>query len=328
MMLCYVRNAGGRWSVPAFWSMIQIRRIPSAAGRVKLPPVSVPSQGRLLRGREVSVFYDDRRAPAVVAEHDHGQLQIGLLFEPAEYVLSWRLISGELREQRLVGPQLYLVAPGQVHGCRWETEIELLVLYTEESFWRRRVKRKIAGVSIAEAALGGNRDIVIWQLASTLRQLCSENGEPDARLVEIVGGALALRAIKLLCTVQAIPGMVGSVLSPNRLRAVEEYIQRQLAYDIHVVDLAKQVGHSVAHFTAVFKNTTGLAPYAYIMRCRMLKAHELLGTGEYRLGEVARAVGYLDQGHFSWRFSDYFRYPPKLLMTQARARSFKDRKIS
>lgn len=302
--------------------------INQASRRLELPPVSVPSHRELLRGREISLLYDECQAPAVVAEHEHQQLQIGLLFEPATYVLSWRMPSGEPREQRLVGPQVYLVAPGQVHAWRSETEIELLVLYAEGSFFRRWVKRKIAGVSIAETGSGGNRDIVLWQLASTLRQLCGEDGEIDAGLVEIVGGALALRAIKLLCSAQPVPGVVGGILSPNRLRAVEEFIQKQLAYDIHVVDLAKQVGHSVAHFTAVFKNTTGLAPYAYIMRCRMLKAHELLGTGEYRLGEVARAVGYLDQGHFSWRFSDYFRYPPKDLMTQARGKSFKSRKKS
>jgi AraC family transcriptional regulator len=302
--------------------------INQASRRLELPPVSVPSERGLLRGQETSLLYDECQSPAVVAEHDHQQLQIGLLFEPATYVLSWRMPSGEPLEQRLVGPQVYLVAPGQVHACRSETEIELLVLYVEESFWRRYVKRKMAGVSIAEAASGGNRDIVLWQLASTLRQLCNENGETDLRLVEIVGGALALRAIKLLCSAQPVPGVVGGILSPNRLRAVEEFIQKQLAYDIHVVDLAKQVGHSVPHFTVVFKNTTGMAPYEYITRCRMLKAHELLRTGEYRLGEVARAVGYEDQGHFSGRFREHFRYPPKFLMTQARGKSFKSRKKS
>jgi AraC family transcriptional regulator len=297
-----------------------------ASRRLELPPVSVSSQRGLLRGREISLFYDERRSPAAVAEHKHQELQIGLLFEPATYLLSWRMRSGEPREQRLAGPQVYLVAPGQVHACRWETEIELLVLYAGKSFWRRYVERKIAGVSIAESATGGNRDIVLWQLASTLRQLCNENGGTDERLVEIVGGALAIRAIKLLCAAQPVQGVAGCVLSPNRLRAVEEFIQKELAYDIHVADLAKRVGHSVPHFTVVFKNTTGMAPYEYITRCRMLKAHELLRTGEYRLGEVARAVGYEDQGHFSGRFREHFRYPPKFLMRQARGESFESRK--
>ena len=299
-----------------------------ASRHMEFPPVAASSERGLLRGREISLLYDKCRSPEAVAEHDHQGLQIGLLFEPATCLLSWRMPSGEAQEQRLVGPQVYLVAPGQVHACRWETEIELLMLFAEESFWQRYVKRKMAGVSIAESASGGNRDIVLWQLASTLRQLCNEGGEIDEGLVEIVGGALAIRAIKLLCAEQPIAGMAGGVLSPNRLRAVEEYIQKELAYDIHVADLAKRVGHSVPHFAAVFKNTTGLAPYEYITRCRMLKAHELLRTGEYRLGEVARAVGYEDQGHFSWRFREHFRYPPKFLMSQARRRPFKSRKKS
>ena len=92
--------------------------ISQASRRLELPPVAAPSQRGLLRGREISLLYDECRSPAVMAEHKHQELQIGLLFEPATYLLSWRMPSGEPREQRLVGPQVYLVAPGQVHACQ------------------------------------------------------------------------------------------------------------------------------------------------------------------------------------------------------------------
>jgi AraC family transcriptional regulator len=294
---------------------------------VQLPPTSVPYKRELLRGREVSLFYQCQ-PPAIIGEHQHRQLQIMLLFEPASCVLSWRTASGEVRERRLVGPHVHLVAPKQVHACRWETEGELLVLYAEESFWRRRLKQKITGVLIADYLSAANQDMVLWQLASTLRQLCNEDGDLDPRLVETVGGALALRSIKLLCGAPVLLNGSGGVLSPNRLRSVDDFIHKELSYDIHVADLAKKAGHSVPHFTAVFKNTTGLAPYEYITRCRMTKAHELLLTGEYRLGEVARAVGFSDQGHFSWRFRKFFRYPPKFVMMRARLKSLKGPKKS
>ncbi|MBI2512163.1 MAG: helix-turn-helix transcriptional regulator [Opitutae bacterium] len=246
-------------------------------------------------------------------------MQIAILLEPAKLVFSWRTPSGEWREQRIVGPQFYVVAPGVFHASRWEANGEIMVLYVEERFWRRKMNN-VSGAIFAEPNSRANRDLVLWQLCSTLRQLCDE-GQSASRLLETVAGAVALQVMELLCGAPQSKDTVGGVLSPNRLRILDDYIRKELSYDIHVADLAKKVGQSVPHFTAVFKNTTGLGPYEYITRCRMLRAHELLATGEYRLGQVARAVGYDDQGHFTWRFRSFFKYTPKLLMMQARLKS-------
>ena len=177
----------------------------------------------------------------------------------------------------------------------------------------------IAPFVTSDMVPGATRDLVVWQLAATLRQIHFEKNCVDAKLMLEVAGSVARRAMKVLggLTALALPGQAR--LSPERMRVVEEFIQAQLRYEIHVEDLARKVGLSLAHFTTVFTATTGLSPYKYITRCRMLRAREMLQTGEFRIGEVATAVGVPDLGYFSFRFKQYFSYSPRSVLLQGRS---------
>jgi AraC family transcriptional regulator len=287
-----------------------------------LPPASIPYRRPLLRGREVSLYYDEQR-PVVWEEHCHDQVQIGLHFEPALCIFRWRSSKGESIEERLVGQQLCIVAPGQLHSARWENEAELLVLYVEMPLVRRASARKLSGVLIADSASDASHDPVTWQLASTLRHLCCEQERPDLFFVEAVGSALAMRLIKLLGETDASPKRAGARLSRSRLRLVTDYLREHLSHPIHVTDLARRVGLSDAHFSEVFKNTTGLSPYGYLNQTRLIKAHELIVSGEHRMGEVAEATGFYDQSHLAGHFRKLFGYTPKVLQAHTRALAVK-----
>jgi AraC family transcriptional regulator len=299
---------------------------PTAAGsqRLELPPASLPYRRGLHSGNEISIYYDLQR-PIVWPEHQHEQVQITLLFEPATCLFAWRVPEGGM-EQRLTGPQICVVAANQPHACRWEREADLLVIYIELSLLRRIGIQDISGVLITQSGSHASHDVVIRELASTLRLLCREQNKLDALSVDGIGGVLATRLLKLLVTAGAESTASGARLSPNRLRLVTDYINAHLSYDIHVADLAKQVGQSAPHFAEVFKNATGQAPYEYITQCRMLRAHEMLLTGEYRLHEVGEAVGYEDQGHFSTKFRNFFGYSPKVLLARVELKTGKSPK--
>ncbi len=291
---------------------------------MELPPASIPYRRGLHHGGEVSLYYDLQRS-TVWAEHQHEQVQIMLLFAPATCQLTWPTAEGA-QEHRLAGPQLCVVPPNQPHTSRWEREADLLAVFVEPSLLRRVGVQELSGVQVTQSASSASHDLVVWELASTLRYLCREQEQLDEFSVESIGGALAIRVVKLLFAVAAESTAIGPRLSPNRLRLVTDYIQAHLHYDIHVADLAKQVGQSSPHFAEVFKNATGQSPYEYITQCRMLKAHEMLLTGEYRLHEVGEAVGYEDQGHFSAKFKGFFGYSPKVLLVRAEFKTGKSPK--
>ena len=258
---------------------------------------------------EISVRYD--REPANLATKERrDRLQLGLFFEPGVCALSWGDTPETLCERRLTGPQLFLIPAGIAHAIRWEKTSELLVLHLAEVYWRRMAPQNVSGLMTAEPG-GTSGDVVLWLVASTLRSLASEPDGPDVRLARtMVANAFVIRALKLMFGGPTVVSDLAGGLSANRLRAVDAYIDRQLRYDIHVADLAKQVGLSVNHFTTVFKEKTGFTPYEYITRRRMLRAYELLSTGEFRVAEVAHAVGYDNHSNFGLRFREFFKVTP------------------
>jgi AraC family transcriptional regulator len=290
---------------------------PTHSRRLQLPTGSIPYARALLRGEEVSLYHA-HQPPIELPAHSHDQGQVSFLIEPASCRLKWPEAKGDWTEQALHGPHVYFVAPGQEHTSRWETEAELLEIYCEPDALRRIARRKLTGVILADAASAAGRDFVVWQLVSLLRHLGDEP-TPDMELVEHIALGLVARVVKLLTAKPAASVAVqGPVLSRDQVRRIHEYVRKNLPWEIHVADLAKLMDRSVAHFTEVFKNTTGTNPYEFITECRMLKAHELLFAGGQTLGKVSRAVGFQDQGYFSRKFRDFFGYGPRFLLRHTR----------
>jgi AraC-like DNA-binding protein len=286
-------------------------RRPRSTKLVLIPP-SLPD--RLFSGREVSLYYALQRA-GQWERHHRTQLEIALFFTPAVVRVGWRASAGEWREQEMHGPHVCLIAAGLPHRCHLENDAELLVLYVERSLVRRIIKRKISGVVFAESA---HHDLVVWFLASALRELCTEREPRDFWMIDGIGARLVRRLIDRINQQKSPTVPTGPALSAGDLEKVLRYMQANMKHDIHVVDLAKQTGHSVQHFSELFKNKTQLAPYHYLKEVRMMKAYQMILAGDHNLREIALAVGYTNTDHFSENFRKTFKESASVLLARAR----------
>ena len=75
--------------------------------------------------------------------------------------------------------------------------------------------------------------------------------------------------------------------------------------------IAKEIGMSRTNFFNHWKNLTGKAPVEFINRVRMEKAHELLESGEYRIGEIPEAIGLKDVKNFRIKYKKHFGIPSR-----------------
>jgi AraC-like DNA-binding protein len=106
---------------------------------------------------------------------------------------------------------------------------------------------------------------------------------------------------------------------PVRMRRrIEEYIDVHLERDLSVDALASQFGISPSYFARSFRSSVGLAPHAYVMRRRILRAQELLASTELALADIALATGFADQSHFCRRFHEMAGVPPRTFRLQHR----------
>jgi AraC-like DNA-binding protein len=107
-------------------------------------------------------------------------------------------------------------------------------------------------------------------------------------------------------------------LPARMLRCIEEYVDVHLEQDLSVEELASHVGMSTSYYARSFRKSVGLAPHAYVMRRRLLRAQELLASTEVPLADIALATGFADQSHFCRRFHEMTGVPPRAFRLQHR----------
>ena len=97
------------------------------------------------------------------------------------------------------------------------------------------------------------------------------------------------------------------------------YIEDNPDRAISLRELAGAAGLSRFHFSRVFKRHLGLSPARYVERARIEQAKALIVNAEMSLANIALAVGFADQSHFSRRFRvNEGRSPAKFAREQAR----------
>lgn len=125
--------------------------------------------------------------------------------------------------------------------------------------------------------------------------------------------ALLLRAIHLHLA-ETTPD-AGFPLARRRgdrldLKRIDAWVDRHLADEIRVEQLATLCAMSVGHFHERFRERLGMTPQAYVQDRRLRHACTLVGHSDLSLGHVASLVGFRDQGSFSRAYRRRFAISP------------------
>jgi AraC family transcriptional regulator len=100
-------------------------------------------------------------------------------------------------------------------------------------------------------------------------------------------------------------------LAMTTLRRLDDYVGTYLADDIGIADLAVLAGVSRFHFARMFKATTGMTPYRYVLERRIERADALLRQSSLSIGEVAAATGFADQSHLARHVKQRYGITPR-----------------
>lgn len=91
-----------------------------------------------------------------------------------------------------------------------------------------------------------------------------------------------------------------------RLQRVRHHVTTNPRIEFDIPQLARMANYSPWHFIKVFHAVFGEAPYAYLMRCRIEHARQLIEQGALAVGEAARAAGFESRATFSRAFRQRF----------------------
>jgi AraC family transcriptional regulator len=80
---------------------------------------------------------------------------------------------------------------------------------------------------------------------------------------------------------------------------VKEFVHAKIEDELRLSELAQSVGLSTAHFSEMFRKSTGETPHQFVLRLRVERAKEMLRLAESRVLDVAIACGFKTQQHFA-----------------------------
>lgn len=207
---------------------------------------------------------------------------------------SVRLQPGDLVLYPAHSPQYYRRDP----ACpRWEHRWAALPSVDRWQAWLDWPER--CGAALIQRSLG-----LDWpqRLKSLMDDLVESTRQQDDRYQALAGHVFG----ELLLRVQVAAPAQGDAV----VQAACAAMQRRLAYDWSVAELAILGGVSPSRFAHRFRAATGLSPMRWRDQQRMQQAADLLvGTGQ-AVKQVARAVGYSDPLYFSRVFKRHYGISP------------------
>lgn len=103
-----------------------------------------------------------------------------------------------------------------------------------------------------------------------------------------------------------------SMTRPRSIEATLQYLQKNINQSLTLADMADNVGLSVAHFSALFKQQMGYSPVDYFIHIKIQRACFLLDTTSLSVSQVGLQVGYKDPYYFSRIFRKVMGIPPRV----------------
>jgi AraC family transcriptional regulator len=106
------------------------------------------------------------------------------------------------------------------------------------------------------------------------------------------------------------PDIPSSGFSAHRVHQVMNLI-KQHPEDEHPLErMAAEAGVTPTHFIRIFKKASGLTPHQYVMRTRMDRAQQMLASSDLTVAQIAEALGFASQSHFTRAFRSFTRQTP------------------
>jgi AraC family transcriptional regulator len=258
---------------------------------------------------DVLKMEEHRVLPQETAESSARAHHLAMRLGPPGKV-EWRITGERARCGVVVPGDLHLISQGVPRWGRWYQPAALLLVALEPRFVAAMANQCVQADHITFTNRCAFRDPALTHLLLALRAEL-QAGCPTGRLYgESLATALALHLLQRYTVCPSTDGDPRGGLPPARLHRALDYMHAHLGEELSLRQLAAVVQLSPHHFAARFKQSTGVAPYQYVLRQRIATAQHLLAETHLSLAEVAYRLGFSSQAHFTTMFRQHIGTTP------------------
>jgi AraC family transcriptional regulator len=153
-------------------------------------------------------------------------------------------------------------------------------------------------------------DMVIRNLGQSLRGVFDKPEQANQLFLDHVMMAVATHVAKTYGGMREGARLTRGGLAGWQESRAKEVLAAHLAGQVALQEVADACSLSVSHFSRAFRETTGLAPYQWLMRHRIEAAKSAMQDARLSLADIALACGFSDQSHFTRVFSKQMGISP------------------
>jgi len=95
------------------------------------------------------------------------------------------------------------------------------------------------------------------------------------------------------------------------LESINKYVRANLSRAVTIADIAEELGYSVSHLRAVFRDRLGVSLGKYMRESRLSEAAQLLQSSTHNVSEIGERCGFESLYAFSRAFRKAYGIPPR-----------------
>jgi AraC family transcriptional regulator len=197
--------------------------------------------------------------------------------------------------------------------ARWDLEDHYLLIRIASDFIQH-VARETIDTNTEQLELiteFRTRDRHIESIAMMLFSELKQENLGGRLYIESLANVLAVHLLRQYSAIKPRLTLYNGGLPQRQLIQILEYIDANLHEDIKLADLAQLLGMSQFHFSHLFKQAMGIAPYQYLLQQRIERAKQLLKKSDRSIIEIALVCGFNSHSHLSKQFRQITGMTPK-----------------
>lgn len=195
-----------------------------------------------------------------------------------------------------------VIPPGVIHACTTTQKSEFIILILSSKLISEAKSKDFQEEIVEVIPHFAKPDPLIHQIGVALKATLASNATYSYSYAESMATALAAHLVQNYSVHKKQRSGCCKGLPLSKLLKVNQFIFNNLAEDLLIGSMASEIGMSKYHFARLFKESTGMSPYQYLIKCRIERAKILLQDKTARISEVASTVGFSDQSQFTRHF--------------------------
>lgn len=223
-----------------------------------------------------------------------------------------RSLDSRHQHEQIVKGDIVIIPANTQNQQSWDIEVEFSLLLLDPTHIAQIAHESIDVDRVEILPHFATPDPLIYQICLALNAELGSGGLCSRLYVDSLITTLAVRLLRQYSAQDHLIREYTDGLSRHKLQQVSEYIDDHLTENLSLKDLAAVVEMSPHYFTSLFKQSTGLSAYQYVIHRRMERAKQLLCRQNLPIVEVSLQVGFQSQSHFSNVFRKYTGMTPKV----------------